>query len=305
MIKLFNTPNYKIDTKLFSNLLHDEVVNEFEEKFAKYVGAKYACMANSASSLIFLALINYNTKINIPSIMPPVVPNAIINSGNIIRFYDDVDWVGSCYRLHDNIYDSAQEVSKNQYALLNENNAIMIFSFYPTKPIPSCDGGMVVSNNKEYIDYFKIMTMNGMEYNKDSWKRKQITAGYKMHPNSIQAYIANKNLDKLDEKNERLNEIKQIYNEAFELNNTSNHLYRIRVNSNTDFINRMQVHNIQCGIHYTCCHKKKFYTNKNFDLPQSELEESKTVSIPFNEQLSNKQISKIINYVKKLEKLSR
>jgi len=303
MIKLFNTPNYKIKTKIFTNLLHDEVVNQFEENFAKYVGAKYACMANSASSLIFLALLKYKTTINIPSIIPPVVPNVIVNSGNVINFYDDINWVGSYYKLHDNIYDSAQQVSRNQYRLLNDDNAIMIFSFYPTKPVPSCDGGMVVSNNKDLVDYFKIMTMNGMQYNQDSWKRKQITAGYKMHPNSIQAYIANKNLSNLDEKNERLNEIKDIYNQEFNYTNTSNHLYRIRVSDNNNFIEKMKLKGIQCGIHYGCCHDKLFYTNKKFKLPLSELEEKITVSLPFNETLSRKQVLRVIGNVKKLENI--
>ena len=46
----------------------------------------------------------------------------------------------------------------------------MIFSFYPTKPISSCDGGMVVSDDKDTIDYFKTMTMNGTNLDKNSWQ---------------------------------------------------------------------------------------------------------------------------------------
>ena len=55
MINLFEINNYKIDTSRFSNLLHDKVVREFEKNFAEYVGAKHACSANSASSLIQLS----------------------------------------------------------------------------------------------------------------------------------------------------------------------------------------------------------------------------------------------------------
>ena len=64
MIELFNIPSYIIDTSKFSNLLHDEIVQEFECRFAEYIGAKYACSANSASSLLFLSLIKYNETIN-------------------------------------------------------------------------------------------------------------------------------------------------------------------------------------------------------------------------------------------------
>ena len=95
MIQLFNINNYHIDTSTLGNLLHGPIVTEFEENFASYGGAKYACSANSASSLLFLSLLEYNTIINIPSTMPIVVPNIIVNTGNKIEFYDDVDWVGS------------------------------------------------------------------------------------------------------------------------------------------------------------------------------------------------------------------
>ena len=61
MISLFNVNHYQIDTSKFSNLLHDEIVTEFEHRFAEYVGAKYACSANSASSLLYLALLNEKT----------------------------------------------------------------------------------------------------------------------------------------------------------------------------------------------------------------------------------------------------
>jgi dTDP-4-amino-4,6-dideoxygalactose transaminase len=59
------------------------VVNEFENTIANYVGAKYAVSVNSATSAIFLALLNKNITLNIPTMIPPVVLNAIITSGKI------------------------------------------------------------------------------------------------------------------------------------------------------------------------------------------------------------------------------
>ena len=57
MIQLFYIKNHIIDTSEFSNLLHDDIVVEFEKKIAKYVGAKYACAINSATNAIFLSCI--------------------------------------------------------------------------------------------------------------------------------------------------------------------------------------------------------------------------------------------------------
>ena len=305
MIQLFHIPNHTINTADFSHLLHGDIVSQFEQRFAEYVGAKYACTANSASSLIYLALKRHAVPqlVRIPSTMPIVVPNAIANAGHKILFYNDIDWVGSCYHLYDDIFDSAQEVTRNQYADLGLDDAAMIFSFYPTKPVGGCDGGIIVSNNKEKIDYFRMMTMNGTSVDSNSWNRKQYAAGYKMHCTSIQAFIANENLKKLDEKNSRLDEIKSAYNEAFGYNNTSRHLYRVRVNHNSSFINSMGESGIKCGIHYEHCHGKSAYRKSEgqvCNLSASEKESLRTVSLPFHEQLTDSEVDYIIDHVKKL-----
>jgi len=312
MIKLFNINNYQIDTAKLGNLLHGEIVEEFEQAFAEYVGAKYACFANSASSLIYLSLNGLNSDpntpnstIKIPSIIPLVVPNVIINSGNNIEFYDDIDWVGNAYKLHDGIWDSAQQVSRNQYKQMAQGDDVMIFSFYPTKPVGSCDGGMVVSDNKEKIDHYRTMVLNGTRMNEDNWNREHVKMGHKMHGSSIQAHIANENLKKLDEKNSILEEIRLNYNDALGYNNTSNHLYRIRVKDNKSFLKKMRKQGIQCGIHYAAFHKNPLthhchfylrYRNRNA-LEKSELEEQQTVSIPFHEKLKSKEIKYIIDRI--------
>jgi len=303
LVDLFDIPNHIVDTSKFSHMLHGDIVSEFEESFAKYVGAKYACSANSASSLIYLALRRFSGQqlVQLPSTMPIVVPNAVVQAGHRIMFYNDIDWVGGYYHLHEDILDSAQQVDRNQYADLDRGDSIMIFSFYPTKPVSGCDGGIVVSNNKEKIDYFKMMTMNGTSLSNNSWSRKQEVAGCKMHWTSPQAFIANENLKKLDEKNSRLDEIRSVYNDAFGYNNTSRHLYRIRVRQNASFIQKMWKVNIKCGIHYIHCHGHKAYKDHEFsvaDLTLSELESKRTVSLPFHEKLTDTEIDKIIHHVK-------
>ena len=54
MINLFNLPNYKINTSMFSHFLHDKIVEEFENNFCDFIGARYACSMNSATNSIFL-----------------------------------------------------------------------------------------------------------------------------------------------------------------------------------------------------------------------------------------------------------
>ena len=65
----------------------------------------------------------------------------------------------------------------------------MIFSFYPTKPVGGIDGGMIVSDDKDKIIYFKEAVFNGMSYETNNWERKIKFPGWKMYLNSFQAYV--------------------------------------------------------------------------------------------------------------------
>jgi len=304
MIQLFNVNNHKIDTSEFSNLLHDDVVTEFEKKLANYVGAKYACSVNSATNAIFLSLLNKNVVVDLPSMMPPVVANAILTSGNKINFVDDIDWVGHSYILHqfDNykIVDSAQKLQKNQFKKECNPEDLMLFSFYPTKPLGGSDGGMIVTDDYEKYKWFKEAVLNGMTYADNNWERTISFPGYKMYLNSIQAQIILNNFKTFEEKMLCLENIVDIYNRELGYDNTSLHLYRIQVTDNQKFINQMKQENIICGIHYSALHLNSVYNNGlDFDCPKSENLQTKTVSLPMNENLTTKDINHIIENVRK------
>jgi dTDP-4-amino-4,6-dideoxygalactose transaminase len=305
MIQLFNINNYNIDTSNFSNLLHDKIVDEFENKIAEYVGAKYAVSFNSATNAIFLALQNKKEKIKIPSILPPVVVNSIINSGNNYIFHDDTEWVGNSYTLHNfkdyKIIDSAQKLESNQFKNECNDMDLMIFSFYPTKPVGSCDGGIIVSNDLNKITKLKEYALNGMSYASNNWERKINFPGYKMYMNSLQAYMAMKNFEKYHEKLEKLDFIRNYYNKKFNINNTSNHLYRIHVTNRDKCIKYLNDNKIISGIHYHALHLNPVYKKNNLKLKKSEYENDHTLSIPFHEKLTLNEINYIIEKILEID----
>ena len=225
MIKLFDTPKNVIDTSNFEHLLHGSVVEQFEENFRNFVGAKYSCSINSATNAIFLLFLNKNLTVKIPSIIPPVVCNALLTSGNKIEFVDNIEWVGHSYVLHDfgdyKIIDSAQKVERNQFSREANDQDLMFFSFYPTKPVGSCDGGIIVSNSEEKIEWLKMATLNGMRFAKNNWERQICFPGYKMYLNSVQAKIANESLKVLEDKQDKLSNICYFYNKKLGLENSS------------------------------------------------------------------------------------
>ena len=307
MIQLFNIEHHKIDTSKFNNLLHDDVVVELEKKIAKYVGAKYACAVNSATNAIFLIMtMDYFLKpriIKIPSMIPPVVANAIITSHNKVDFSDDVEWIGDSYILHKfrtyKVVDSAQKLEKNQFKKECKPNDIMIFSNYPTKPLGGIDGGIIVTDDYKKYKWMKEAVLNGMSYAENNWERTISFPGYKMYMNSIQAEILIRNFENFDKKMRVLGNLVDIYNRELGYNNSSKHLYRIEVLNNEKFIQNMKNAGIVCGIHYPALHKNLIYNNgEKYDCPKSEKLEKRTVSLPMNEKLSFLETEYIIDKVK-------
>ena len=303
MIQLFNINTHKIDTSEFSNLLHDDVVIKFERVIAQYVGAKYACSVNSATSAIFLSLLNKNVIVDLPSMIPPVVANAIITSGNKINFIDDVDWVGHSYILHQfddyKVVDSAQKLKKNQFKKECNPQDLMIFSFYPTKPLGGSDGGMIVTDDYEKYRWFKEAVLNGMTYAENNWERSISFPGYKMYMNSIQAKILMNNFDNFEKKMSVLNNLVNTYNKELGYDNSSQHLYRIEVVNNKKFLEKMNKAGIVCGIHYPALHRNSMYNGGvEFDCPKSKKLEKRTVSLPMNEELTFFELEYVINKVK-------
>lgn len=303
MIPLFHIKDWHVHTGRFSNLLQDKVVGDLEQSIANFVGAKYAVTFNSATSAIFLAL-KYVRKfakpiVELPSILPPVVVNAAIHAGYQIRFTDNVSWVGGSYTLWDDgikIIDSAHRLDYNQFHEAGDDD-LMVFSFYPTKPVGSCDGGMIVSNNLDAITWLRAAANNGMTQSTNSWERKVSMAGWKMYMNSIQAYLALQNFKCYFEKQARLSEIRYIYNDQLGYQNQSDHLYRIEVADNGWFIKYMGEHGVQCGKHYEALHTHPFYATHQY-LPESEYVSATTVSLPLHEALTDDQVYMICDLVK-------
>ena len=302
MIKLFNINDYTVNTSNFSNKINDLCVLEFEKKFANFVGAKYACGFSSATNAIFLTFINKKVHVKVPSMIPTVVLNALVHGNNDFSFSDNVDWVGNSYVLHEfkdyKVIDSAQKVEKNQFKKEANDKDLMIFSFYPTKPVGSIDGGMIVSNDLEKITWFRRAVMNGTGIETNSWDRKIYFPGWKMYLNSFQAYVANENFKLLEMKQEKLKKIREEYNNVFNINNTSNHLYRIDVKDRDLFVDAMKEKKIVTGIHYKPAHEIEVYKNiskNNKNLYQTEKKGKTTVSIPFHECLTENEVKYVID----------
>jgi len=313
-------------------------VFEFEKMLADYMGSKYAIAVDSCTSALFLSLkyfkeVDLKGKDRvaiIPSMTVPLVAAAIIEAGYQMEFSDDTNWVGSAYPiLNTNVWDSAHQLEKRQFQTMKTNkkidgNAKVCVSFYPTKNIGSADGGAILTDDEQFADWARSISCYGRNQSnkyQNSWDYDIELIGYKRHWTNLQAVIATEQLKRLDKINERREGIRDHYNTEFKLKNSSLYLYRLNVGipSGGDFatnsylrnrfIEKMRSKNIECGVHFKPLHLMAAYKGFKFNkgglsdplkdpVAKVNLAYSKTVSIPFYNQLTDEETERIIDAVR-------
>lgn len=132
----------------------------FEEEIAEYTEAPYAVSLDSCTNSLFLCLKYLNIaegmKIDVPKKTYLSVPMSIIHAGGIPRF-TDVEWSG-IYQLKPlPVYDSAKRLTSNMYI----KDSYMCLSFHIKKLLSIGKGGMILTDNKDAVDWFKKARYEG------------------------------------------------------------------------------------------------------------------------------------------------
>lgn len=139
-----------------------KVVKDFEQAMAKFTGAPYAISVESCSAAIFLSCLWCEVKdipeIEIPRFTYPSVPASIINAGGRVAF-KDIEWQGDGYYFFRRvpIIDSAKRLSKNMY----RPGYFMCLSFHAHKLLPIGRGGMILTDDKETVQFLRWMRFDG------------------------------------------------------------------------------------------------------------------------------------------------
>jgi len=136
-----------------------KIVKMFEEEIADYTGAPYAISVDSCTSALFLCCkyLEVNDVI-IPSKTYLSVPQSIINSGgNVLFDPSSNDWRGIYQLKPYPIYDAAKRFTSNMYI----PNTFMCLSFHIKKHLKIGKGGMILTDNKDAVDWFKEARYEG------------------------------------------------------------------------------------------------------------------------------------------------
>ena len=170
---------------------------------------------------------------------------------------------------------------------------ISCYSFYANKTITTGEGGMACTNNDEYADRMRIMSLHGIS--KDAWKRftaegswyyEIIAPGFKYNLTDIASAIGIHQLRKANGFHRRRTELAAQYSEALKdveemiLPQTqpdrihSWHLYSIRLNlerlkiDRAQFIAELQQRGIGTSVHWLPLHMHPYYRETYGYAPQ-------------------------------------
>jgi dTDP-4-amino-4,6-dideoxygalactose transaminase len=205
------------------------------------------------------------------------------------------------------------------------------FSFYSTKNLVTGEGGMVISNNKNFISQIKILALHGMS--KDAWKRFSdkgfnhydvVSSGFKYNMMDLQAALGIHQLKSIENNLNKRIKIWNVYNNEFKDLNAeiphpdskekgtihAKHLYTLQINKKKSgltrdaFIKKLHKKGIGTGVHYRSIPEFSFY-KKNFNwssynYPNAKKIGEETVSLPLSAKLTSNEVERIVREVRNI-----
>jgi len=289
--------------KFYQSRLNNDLtlVAKLEKEFAEYTGFDYAIAVDSCTNAIALCLYYEQPKeVWIPAMTYVSVANEVLHVCAKL-FFEDSCSAGYAYRLKNTkIIDAAHEIVRyGHHTLLNGNDKVC-YSFYPTKLIPSYEGGMICTNDREFRDWARTARQMGRDgygpyYN-------VVFPGWKYNMTGIQAREALKSLRMLPKTLAVARKQVKLYDKLLKENHTSDHLYITNVPARDKCIEWMKKKGVECSIHFEPIYKKWCYKEYDGEFPLCEKLFKTTISLPLHPFLKEREIRKVARLIKEWRK---
>lgn len=329
-------------------------VKEFEEKFAKMVGKKYAIAVTSNTHGLDLILKAYDIS-NCDVLSPTMsfaTTTAVPQWNNCNNILCDVDKTNMnicpndvqkkltkktkaiiCVNLA-GILAPVDEIRKFYKGLIIEDCAhacytpgagsradIAVWSFQAVKTMPTGDGGMITTDNKEIMEKIRKLYWFGIESTYDRvkkqkdnpgsnsvyrWKYDIDILGYKYYMIDLTAAIGLSQMEKLETTLKRRQFIQAKYNEAFNsideitlppFSYTVQHyVIKVSPDKRDALIDFLKDKNIHTSVHYRPLHLfTQFKDDTSF--PIADKEWLKIITLPVHLNMTNEDIDYVIYWV--------
>lgn len=202
--------------------------------------------------------------------------------------------------------------TKFQNKKIGTHGMAICFSFHPVKNLAMPTGGLISLNGKMSSKNEQIIKSRrwcGIS-NRTATSYDVKELGWNYYMNEFSATIGLEQLKKLNQLNSVRKNTARRFFEEIEFENKmqfekdcSYHFYWIRVKNRLKFIDFMKKHKIETGIHYKPIHKMSLYSNK-IKLKVTDKIANEIVSLPTHPNLSQKDVSRIIQVVNKWNKMN-
>jgi dTDP-4-amino-4,6-dideoxygalactose transaminase len=182
------------------------------------------------------------------------------------------------------------------------------YSFYPGKNLGACgEAGGLTTNNESYLKRLQSLRNHGstVRYYHDE-------IGYNYRMGGLEGASLSVKLKYLEGWNNRRREIAtryqaEIKNPKIKMQSKPNwsdgiyHLFVVTTENKEAFVKHLADNDINAAYHYPVpCHLQKAYANLNYkvgDFPNSEYLAAHCVSLPMYAELSNEDVSKVIQVI--------
>lgn len=208
------------------------------------------------------------------------------------------------------------------------------FSFYATKTITTGEGGMVTTDNAEWADRIRAMSLHGLS--RDAWNRYSsqgswyyeiLAPGFKYNLTDMAAALGVAQLHKSERFWKVRDRYAALYDEglrdlpevirprAAEHVQHAWHLYviqldldRLRIGRN-EFVQMLQQEQIGCSVHFIPLHLHPYYREtwgyRPEDLPMATAVYERTVSLPLYPKMNESDVHRVIGILRDLIHLYR
>ena len=227
------------------------------------------------------------------------------------------------------IEDAAHALpTRSKGRLIGSFGDLVCFSFYATKTLTTGEGGMICTNNDEWADRCRIMSLHGIS--KDAWKRytaegswyyEIVAPGYKYNLTDVASALGLAQLRKLDRMHRRREEIAGRYTDALagvaEVETPPDappdglhawHLYVLRLHlerlsiDRARFMEELSRRRIGASVHFIPLHCHPYYREtygyKPEDFPIAYREYLRQVSLPIYSKMSDADVEDVLAAVR-------